>query len=252
MLRSSLPGADRLALRTGAVVIANCEAINLLRKAGVPESQLFPVAGGERLPIFTRAVLEQAASGSCDILPGPPGAPARPHPRLASFSIHVWPSLHCLMPGSHGDMPAVFDTGKVYTGSATQYDCTVDITHSMTWGLMCLDEIVPPEAVDEKMRAMADFMKDRETNIMSGCDGGQLMYNVVFEDKAVLFNTHLGGYEGIMRLLEPSPDVVVMGIPGRANHNGRPFDGSAAQFAVKQVEWLRHPRKVIWSLHDER
>lgn len=33
----SLPGADRIAIRTGAIVIANGEAIHYLRKAGVLE-----------------------------------------------------------------------------------------------------------------------------------------------------------------------------------------------------------------------
>ncbi|GJC84908.1 UPF0173 metal-dependent hydrolase AnaeK_1127 [Colletotrichum liriopes] len=139
-----LPGADRLALKTGATVIANCEAINLLRRAGVPESQLLPVAGGERVPIFTRTIREQAAAGTCDVIHGPPGSPARPHPKLASFAIHVWPSLHCLMPGSDmKEIPPVFDTGKVYSGSATEFDCTVDITNNMTWGYYAFTKFSP-------------------------------------------------------------------------------------------------------------
>ncbi|GKT64408.1 beta-lactamase domain protein [Colletotrichum tofieldiae] len=247
-----LPGADRLALKTGATVIANCEAINLLRRAGVPESQLLPVAGGERVPIFTRTIREQAAAGTCDVIHGPPGSPARPHPKLASFAIHVWPSLHCLMPGSDmKEIPPVFDTGKVYSGSATEFDCTVDITNNMTWGLLRLHEIVPEDKMDDKLRAVADFMRDRQRNVMSGCDGGQLMFNVVIGDRVLLFNSHLGAYEGIMRMVDPRPQVVVMGIAGRANHNGRPFEGSAAQFAVKELQWLQEPKKVIWCLHDE-
>jgi hypothetical protein len=42
-----------------------------------------------------------------------------------------------------------------------------------------------------------------------------------------------------------------MGIAGRANLNGRPFEGSAAQFAVEQVKWLGTPSRVIWCLHDQ-
>ncbi|KAL4733294.1 hypothetical protein BDV11DRAFT_210323 [Aspergillus similis] len=247
-----LPGCDRLALRTGAIVIANGEAINLLRRRGVPETQLLPVAGGERVPLFTRDIRNQASAGTCKVLHGPPGSPPRPDPSLASFSIHVWPSLHCLMPALHlADLPAIFDTGRVYTGSATPFDCTLDITHNMSWGLLKLHEILPVDQMDEKMRAVADFMADRENNVMSGFDGGQLMFNIVIGDKAVLFNSHLGAYEGIMKQIEPQPDVAILGIAGRANHNGRPFDGSAAEFAVKQLEWLGRPRKVIWSLHDE-
>lgn len=234
-------------------MIANGEAINLLRQAGVPESQLMAVAGGERVPLFTRAVRQQAAAGTCDVVHGPPGSPPRPNPNLASLSVHIWPSLHCLMPGTTlADMPAVFDTGHAYSGEATKFDCTLDITHNMTWGLMRLHEIMPVDKMDEKLRAIADFMGDRKRNVMSGFDGGQLMFNVLIDDKAVLFNSHLGAYEGIMKAVQPRPDVVVMGIAGRANLNGRAFGGSAGEFAVKMLGWLGRPRKVIWCLHDER
>lgn len=247
-----LPGADRLARHTGAIVIANCEAINLLRQAGVPETQLQPVSGGERIPLFTRAVRDAAAEDKCATAPGPPGAPRLPHPDLAALSVHVWPSLHCLMPGSSiKDLPDIFDTGKEYHGGASQYACTVDITRGMRYGLMRLHDIVPPEHMDAKTRAFADFMADRKQNLMSSCDGGQLIFNVLIGDKAVLFNSSLGAYEGIMKTVDPKPDVVVLGIPGRGNLNGRPFDGSAAQFALHQVRWLGSPRKTIWCLHDE-
>lgn len=250
--RCSLPGADRLARRTGAIVIANCEAINLLRQAGVPETQLQPVSGGERLPLFTRSTRDAAMKGECALAPGPPGAPALPHPDLAALVVHIWPSLHCLMPGtSHADLPEVFDTGKEYHESASQFACTADITRGMKYGLMRLKEILPPEHIDEKTQALIDFMADTKKNVMSNCDGGQLMYNVLIGNRAILFNSHLGAYEGIMRTLEPKPDVVVLGIAGRGNLNGRPFNGSAAQFASLQLRWLGGPKKVIWCLHDE-
>jgi hypothetical protein len=47
----SLPGADKIAIKTGAIVVGNGEAINVLRAAGVPEGQLVPVSGGERVPL---------------------------------------------------------------------------------------------------------------------------------------------------------------------------------------------------------
>ncbi|KAJ4245781.1 hypothetical protein NW762_013905 [Fusarium torreyae] len=248
-----LPGADRLAIRTGAIVIANGEAINVLRKAGVPESQLISVAGGERVPLFNKDVLKEATDGTCDVVPGPPGSPARPHPSLATLAVHVWPSLHCLMPGQHlSDIPAVFDTGRVYTGEASQFECQLDITHNMTHGLLRLHEIMPADKMDDKLQAIADYMKDRKRNVMSGYDGGQLLFNLIIDDKAILFNTHLGAYDGILQCIEPRPEVAVLGIAGRANHNGRPFNGSAAEFASKQLHWLGKPRRVIWALHDER
>ncbi|KAF2632167.1 hypothetical protein BU25DRAFT_428085 [Macroventuria anomochaeta] len=164
-----LTGAGHLARRTGAKVIANCKAINLFRQAGVPETQLQPVSGGGKLPLFTRATRDTALKGDCALAPGAPGAPALPHPDPTALAVHVWPSLHCFMPGSsHADLPDIFDTGKEYHGSAS-----------------------------------------------------------------------------------PFAYVVVLGIAGRANLNGRPFNGSAAHFAALQLKWLGGPKKVIWCLHDE-
>ena len=110
----SLPGADRIAIKTGAVVIGNGEAINVLRAAGVAERQLVPVSGGERVPLFPSRLRRAAVLGEVDRAPGPPDAPPLPGTRHAVASVHVWPSLHCLMPGnSHADVPEVMDTGKV-------------------------------------------------------------------------------------------------------------------------------------------
>jgi hypothetical protein len=110
----SLPGADRIAINTGATVIGNGEAINVLRAAGVPEHQLVPVSGGERVPLFPDSLRRAAVLGEVERAPGPPGAPPLPKASLAVASVHVWPSLHCLMPGnSHADVPEVMDTGKV-------------------------------------------------------------------------------------------------------------------------------------------
>lgn len=38
---------------------------------------------------------------------------------------------------------------------------------------------------------------------------------------------------------------------GRANIDGRPFDGSAARAATDIIKWLGEPEKVIWCLYDE-
>jgi L-ascorbate metabolism protein UlaG (beta-lactamase superfamily) len=100
-----LPGCDRLAKQTGAIVIANGEAINVLRKAGVDEKQLLPVAGGERVPLFSADVWKAASEGRGPIAAGPPGAPKLPDSSLAAASVHVWPSLHCLLPGKRSVRP---------------------------------------------------------------------------------------------------------------------------------------------------
>ncbi|KAK0378182.1 hypothetical protein CLIM01_04427 [Colletotrichum limetticola] len=248
-----LPGADKIAIKTGAHVIANGEAINVLRSAGVPEDQLIPVSGGERIPLFPFKCRQAAARGEVDIAPGPPGAPPAPDARLAAASVHVWPSLHCLMPGgSHADVPAIMDTGKEYIGGASQYACTLDITFGMKYGLLKIGDHMPRDAMDSGMRSFVDYVNGPARECMSHFDGGQLMYNFLFgEGKTLLWNGHLGGYDGILKTVQPQPDVLIQAIAGRANLNGRPFDGSAAQFAVQVSKLLGEPKKVIWCLHDE-
>ncbi|KAI8220329.1 hypothetical protein K4K54_008668 [Colletotrichum sp. SAR 10_86] len=248
-----LPGADKIAIKTGAHVVANGEAINVLRSAGVPEDQLIPVSGGERIPLFSLECRQAAARGEVDIAPGPPGAPAAPDAKLAAASVHVWPSLHCLMPGgSHADVPAIMDTGKEYIGGASQYACTLDITFGMKYGLLKIGDHIPRDAMDSGMRSFVDYVNGPARGCMSHFDGGQLMYNFLFgEGKTLLWNGHLGAYDGILKTVQPQPDVLIQAIAGRANLNGRPFDGSAAQFAVQVSKLLGEPKKVIWCLHDE-
>jgi hypothetical protein len=62
---------------------------------------------------------------------------------------------------------------------------------------------------------------------------------------------HLGAYEGIHRSMIPKPDLALLGAPGVANLNGRPFTGSGAEFLKMEIEWLGHPERVSWCLHDE-
>ncbi|KAK6821244.1 hypothetical protein PG987_015644 [Apiospora arundinis] len=248
-----LPGADRIAIRTGAIVIANCEAINCLRNAGVPEEQLFPVQGGERIPLFTREIRDRAKDDASMRRPGFPGAPPMPADGLEALSVHVWPSLHCLMPQDH---PETIDTATVYTGAASPYSCTLDITFGMKYGLLKIGEIMPAEKLTPGHHSFIRYVEDRRRNVFSHCDGGQLMFNFIMptetgESKALLWSAHLGGYEAILKDMEPKPDIAILGIAGRANFNGRPFDGSAAEFASRQVEWLGNPSQVIWCLHDE-
>ena len=219
----------------------------MLAKAGVPETQLFRVAGGERVPLFTRDVLDLARSRRCELVPAPPGAPPLPHPSLAVAAAHIWPSLHCLMPAGH---PMEIDTGEVFTGAAHPFLCTMDITRGMKYGLLKVGENLSRLEMDEGMASFADYIADTDCNVFSHCDGGQLMVNFVLGDEAILWNAHLGAYEGICKSIEPKPKIAILGIAGRANHNGRPFDGSAAQFAVMESQWLEEPETIIWSLHD--
>lgn len=245
----SLPGTDRLAIATGAIVVANCEAINLLRLAGVPEEQLLPVQGGERLPLFTKEVRERAKRGELALAGFPPGRPPYPHHSLAALSVHVWPSLHAFLPHP---TPEVIDSGTVYMDEEP-YASTLDITLGMKYALFRVSDILPPEKMTDGMKSFSEYVAERETkNICSHADGGQLMFNIIIDGKALLWNAHLGGYEGILKTVEPKPDVAILAIAGRANLNGRPFVGSAAQFASAEIQWLGEPKQVIWCLHDER
>ncbi|XP_014552063.1 hypothetical protein COCVIDRAFT_41746 [Bipolaris victoriae FI3] len=149
-----LPGADRIAIRTGAIVIANGESIHYLRKAG--------------------------------------------------------PSLHCLMPEDHFQ---VIDTATVYTGSATPYTCSLDITFGMKHGLLRLGDLVPPKKLRDGQCSFIEYIGDRERDVFSHCDGGPSL------------SAHLGAYDGVMRDMQPKPDVAILAIAGRANFNGQPFNG---------------------------
>lgn len=63
-----------------------------------------------------------------------------------ALAVHVWPSLHCLMPGaSHADIPQVMDTGKPYFRAASEYACSLDITMGMKYSLLRIGEHIPRE-----------------------------------------------------------------------------------------------------------
>lgn len=234
-------------------MIANGEAINLLRDANVPEAQLMPVAGGERIPLFSKTDRDGAANGTVSADPGPPGAPARPHSSLAVMSVHVWPSLHCFMPGGPGEHPDTIDTGTRYVGAASPYTCTLDITQGMRYGLLRVGELIPKDKMDGGMRSFAEYVSDRKRHVFSHYDGGQLSFNfLIGASKTLFWSGHMGAYDGVVKVLEPKPDVAILAVAGRANLNGRPYDGSAAQFMREQIGWLGYPKTVYWCLHDER
>jgi hypothetical protein len=125
----------------------------------------------------------------------------------------------------------------------------------MKYGIFRMKDIIGENNMDEKTTSFTNWIEDKNRNVMSACDGGQLMFNIFLEKGGkmvnILFNAHLGAYEGIVRSIQTKPDIAVLGIAGRANLNGRPFDGSAATFATNLVKWMGMPEKVIWCLHDE-
>jgi uncharacterized C2H2 Zn-finger protein len=100
------------------------------------------------------------------------------------------------------------------------------------------------------MQSFVDYIEGPARECMSHFDGGQLMFNFLLrEQKTLMWSGHLGGYDGILKAIEPKPNVLIQAIAGRANLNGRPFDGSAAQFATSISHWLGEPKMVVWCLH---
>lgn len=249
----SIAGANEVARRTGATVISNGTVVQLLREAGVPERQLCPVSGGERVPLFTAEQRRKAGedAGTSGLLP-PAGVPGLPNPELAPISLHVWPSCHCFnLPGDPSQMPEEIDSGARYTGSGS-HDSTLDMTRSMQSGLgrMVAAPSLPANLPD-RTRILLEWFRESPMHLCSFFDGGHLMFNILVGDKALLWASQLGGYEGILKTLEPKPDVLIQGIFGRANLNGRPFGGSSAEFVRDVVKWVGEPAAVIYCQHDK-
>lgn len=71
------------------------------------------------------------------------------------------------------------------------------------------------------------------------------------QEDPYFWNGHLGGYEGVLKEMDSKPDVAILAVAGRANLDGRPYDGSAAEFIKKQLDWIEQPETVIWSLYDQ-
>ncbi|KAL6364426.1 hypothetical protein LRP88_01827 [Fusarium phalaenopsidis] len=220
-MHGSLPGVDRIAKTTDAIIIANSEAINVLRDANVPEEQLIPVAGDERIPLFLKTDRDRASEGEIEAAPGVSGAPLRPHDRFAVMSVRVWPSLHCLMPGEQGHPPDIIDTLTEYTGEASPYTCMINIANGMKYDLLRLGEIVPEEHKDPGILSMIEYVNDRERHVFSHFDGGQLAFNFLINPgKTLSWSAHMGTYEGVIKRLEPKPDIAILAIAGRANLDG--------------------------------
>jgi L-ascorbate metabolism protein UlaG (beta-lactamase superfamily) len=82
---------------------------------------------------------------------------------------------------------------------------------------------------------------------VSDHDGGQLMYLVSTPYGSLLWSASSGCWTPILRELRP--DVAVLALAGRPNVNGEPFQGSMAEFIVREVEMLK-PSKVVFCHHD--
>lgn len=79
----------------------------------------------------------------------------------------------------------------------------------MRYGLLRLGEIVPPAHLDEGEKSFIRYISDRKQHLMSNFDGGQMVFSFLIGKKTLLWNSHLGGYRGILQQLEPKPGMSV-------------------------------------------
>ncbi|HEY3841759.1 MAG TPA: MBL fold metallo-hydrolase [Acidimicrobiales bacterium] len=82
---------------------------------------------------------------------------------------------------------------------------------------------------------------------ISDLDGGQLIYLITTAAGSILWSASSGCWTSILRELHP--DVALLAAAGRPNVDGEPFQGTMAEFIVRQVEMLR-PSKVAFCHHD--
>jgi L-ascorbate metabolism protein UlaG (beta-lactamase superfamily) len=82
----------------------------------------------------------------------------------------------------------------------------------------------------------------------SRLDGGALVYLIETPIGSIFFQDSMGCWGGVLR--EINADVALLGVvPGRANLDGEPFQGSIAEFIALEVSALR-PKTVILGHHD--
>jgi hypothetical protein len=165
--------------------------------------------------------------------------------------IRVFPSLHCLpffTPGS--PHPEFLKTDTEYLGGRDF--CTLDGVKFMKAALGGMIERPASDfAADPMKLEFRRYLADPQ-NHFSWWDGGQMMYLITIAGEgSLLYSSHTGAYEGVMRDLRPQPDVAILGAAGRPNLNGQPYMGTVAEFLTREVEWLGNPKKVIWCLHDD-
>jgi L-ascorbate metabolism protein UlaG (beta-lactamase superfamily) len=82
---------------------------------------------------------------------------------------------------------------------------------------------------------------------VSDHDGGQLIYLIDTPYGSILWSASSGCWTPILRELRP--DVALLALAGRPNVNGEPFQGTMAEFIVREVEMLK-PKKVVFCHHD--
>jgi len=95
-----------------------------------------------------------------------------------------------------------------------------------------------PEAVDrDKVLFTGSKSHENTLELTQAMAFGMGKMNFIVGDKALPWSPQLGGYEGILKSLDPKPDFPILGVFGLANLDGRPFGGSLAEFARNVVQW---------------
>jgi hypothetical protein len=75
----------------------------------------------------------------------------------------------------------------------------------MRYGLLRMGDILPAQELGGPMKPFLDYISDRKMNVMSAFDGGQMTFSFQIGKRTIMWNSHLGGYQGILERLEPKP-----------------------------------------------
>jgi L-ascorbate metabolism protein UlaG (beta-lactamase superfamily) len=147
--------------------------------------------------------------------------------RLApNVTVRVFPSIHsCLWAGAPGiDEQCSGDTG------------------------LCEDERRSLFSERNPFRGVDPSIRDHMRNATgSPRDGGALVYLIETPYGSVFYQDTSGCWSGVLG--EMRPDVAILAVAARPNHDGEPYQGSMAQFIAMESALLQ-PRTVVLGHHD--
>lgn len=148
-------------------------------------------------------------------------------------TVRVYPSIHsCLFAKIEADSGAccVGDLGISQQERRARQEPLFAVVHE----------------ADVVGREIADYF-GQPIGPVSDLDGGQLVYLVETPSGSICWSASSGCWSAILRELRP--DVALLALAGRPNLDGEPFQGSMAEFVVRELEMLR-PTKVAFCHHD--
>jgi hypothetical protein len=148
-------------------------------------------------------------------------------------TVSVYPGIHsCLFAGMDHDSGGccVGDLGVSYQERRAIMEPIWAMTHD--------ESLMPPHLYQYLNHPIGPI---------SDHDGGQLVYLISTPEGSLLWSASAGAWMPLLRQLRP--DVALLALGGRPNVDGEPFQGSTAEFVVREVEALR-PRKTVFCHHD--